>query len=207
MTKPKLTIELRKKLNALTRSVNEQLKLAVTDLERMGAILIEGLNELYEGHRYCEDRHTSSSYEMMDYDTWFWSPLQAFNTPSEGPGDPNDHYVLGTVDPGKLLLDFIFPGQDIDPQSVSPDSPPWTWKGAEMYPSYEALTAAIQQSNFTTTVAPFNYLRSFHPKGTAYALHKTEVFSSIVANRDGVVAKTLYLYTNRCKNVSSNTSY
>ncbi len=204
--KQKFTIDIRKQLNALTRSVNEQLRLAAKDLEGMGVIFIDSLDDLYGGHRYCEDRHTSSSSSMMDYDTWFWSPYQHFNTPSEGPGDPNHPYVLGDDDPAKLILDFVFPGQNIDPQSVSPDSPAWTWEGAEKYPSYEALSDAIQQGNFTMAATPLNYLRSFHPKGTAYGFHKIEVFLSIMANREEIAAKTLYLYTKRCKNVSSNTS-
>jgi hypothetical protein len=77
----------------LVRSVNTILKAAAQDLARMGVIIIEDLDDMYADHRYCESRHTT--YKMIDYDTWFWSPYANFNTPSEGPGDPNNPYAAG----------------------------------------------------------------------------------------------------------------
>ncbi|OCK98794.1 uncharacterized protein K441DRAFT_654161 [Cenococcum geophilum 1.58] len=197
---PKLTTDLRKQLNGLTRSVNAELKAAAQDLERMGVILIEGLDDLYNNHRYCESRHTT--YEMVDYDTWFWSPYAHFNTPSEGPGDPNNPYAAGNEVPGQLLLDFVFPGQNQNAAMVSEASPPWEWAGADKYPTFEALLAAIQEEgNFTTSAAPFPLLRSFHPKATAYGEHKTAIFSAMADNRAVVASGAGGKYTERCKDV------
>ena len=198
---PKLTTDLRKQLNGLTRSVNAELKAAAQDLERMGVILIEGLDDFYNNHRYCESRHTT--YEMVDYDTWFWSPYAHFGTPSEGPGDPNSPYAAGNEVPGQLLLDFVFPGQNQNAATVSEASPPWEWAGADKYPTFEALLAAIQEEgNFTTSAAPFPLLRSFHPKATAYGEHKTAIFSAMADNRAVVASGAGGKYTERCKDVS-----
>ncbi|KAL9106463.1 MAG: hypothetical protein Q9227_008494 [Pyrenula ochraceoflavens] len=205
---PKLTTDLRKQLNDLTVAVNGELKKAADDLKSMGVILIDDLEDSYKNHRYCEDRH--KTYEMIDYDTWFWSPYAHFNTPSEGPGDPNNPYTAGTENPGQQILDFVFPGQKKNVSTVSEASPPWKWDGADKYPSFEALLAAIQdKGNVTTTATPFNMLRSFHPKGTAYGEHKTHVFSAMADNRDvaasgtgGTNTTSSIKYTDRCKDVS-----
>lgn len=206
---PKLTTDLRKQLNDLTRSVNAELKAAAEDLKRMGVILIEGLEDLYKDHRYCEDRHKTR--EMIDYETWFWSPYAHFNTPSEGPGDPNNPYATGNEVPGQQILDFVFPGQNKDAKTVSEASPPWKWEGADKYPSLDALLAAMQD-NVTTAATPFNYLRSFHPKATAYGEHKTEIFGAIADNRDVVASGGSGggaggKYTERCKDVSCPLSW
>ncbi len=200
---PKLTTDLRKQLNALTRSFNAELKKAAKDLKPMGVILIEGLEDLYQNHRYCEERH--KTYEMVDYDTWFWSSYAHFNTPSEGPGDPRNPYAAGKEAPGQLLLDFVFPGQKKKVTTASEASPPWKWEGAEKYPTFESLLTAMQKKGeYTTTAAPFPLLRSFHPKATAYEKHKTAIFSAMADNRDFVASSVSGgKYTERCKDVSS----
>lgn len=46
------------------------------------------------------------------------------------------------------------------------DNPPWNQPElASKYPDIETLLAAMDDGNVTTYAAPFNYLRSFHPKG------------------------------------------
>lgn len=207
---PKLTTKLRKQLNAMTVAVNGELKKAAQDLKTMGIILIEDLDSLYTNHRYCESRHTTR--EMIDYDTWFWSQYAQQDTTSEGPGDPKDGqipYPADFVSPGQQLLDFVFPGQKKNayswPATGNPNSPPWTWPGAEKYPTFESLMAAIQEEgNFSASAGPpFNVLRSFHPKGTAYEAHKTAIFSAISDNRDAFTASSVSSnYAERCKDVS-----
>ncbi|KAF1836712.1 hypothetical protein BDW02DRAFT_628580 [Decorospora gaudefroyi] len=203
MTTPKLTRELRKKLNDKTRQVNDVVKKAVKDLESMGVIFVDGLEEAYNNHRYCEARHTT--YPMTDYQTWFWSPWNAFNTPSEGEGDPNH----GSADdlkknaPAQQLLDFVFPGQAHDAAQVSKDSPPWEWDGADKYPTFEDLLAAVQQAadgDVDANVVPLPTLRTFHPKGTAFGEHSTYLFGAMSDNRDSVASSgNLGNYTKRCK--------
>lgn len=200
---PKLDTNLRKQLNSMTKQVNEQMKLAIGDLSSMGVIFVEGLEEAYEGHRFCESRHTT--YDMIDYDTWFWSLYAHFNTPSEGPGDPQNPYSVEAENFQQLLLNFVFPDQDHSAVTVSEDSPPWEWEGAqEKYPTFESLMVGIQQAaDVNATGVPINLLRSFHPKGTAFGEHKTHIFGAIVNNRDEVGTSSKEgKYTERCKDVS-----
>ncbi|KAF2813236.1 uncharacterized protein BDZ99DRAFT_517511 [Mytilinidion resinicola] len=122
------------------------------------------------------------------------------------PGDPDNPYAAGTESPGQVLLDFVFPAQNKDVANVSEASPPpWEWEGADKYPTFEALLAAIQkEGNFTTSggdAVPFNVVRSFHPKGTAYGKHSVAVFSAMVENRDVVASGAGGKYTERCKDV------
>jgi hypothetical protein len=185
-SKPKLTTDLRKQLNDKTRQINDQIKSATKDLERMGVIFIDGLDEAYKNHRFCESRHTE--YPMIDYETWFWSPYNKFNTPSEGPGDPNEAYPDGDVNPAQQLLEFVFPGRVHDASQVSEDSPPWQWDGADKYPTFDDLISAIRQSeDVNATIVPLPYLRSFHPKGTAFGTHKTYIFGAIADNREAEI--------------------
>ncbi|RYO83126.1 hypothetical protein DL766_004460 [Monosporascus sp. MC13-8B] len=70
----------------------------------------------------------------------------------------------------KLLLNLIFPGPNFSVADESDSSPPWRWEGA----NNNDLSAAIE----------LNLLRSFHPKGTAYAYRKSLFFRAIASNQD-----------------------
>lgn len=187
---PKLTQALREQLNDKVRQVNAAIKAAVVDLDRMGVIFVEGIQDAYDGHRYCEQ---GASLKMNEYSVWFWSPDNGINTPSEGPGDPNVAASMDTVDLAQGLLDFIFPGQDkVVPTAEPADStPPWEWDGAEKYPDFQSLLDAIQTAAGNDTDAqdlvPLQYMRSFHPKATAYATHAEALFATIADNRAAVV--------------------
>nr|POF17828.1 hypothetical protein CFP56_13240 [Quercus suber] len=147
-TEPKLTTTLRNQLNTLTNNVNNEIRRAAQDLERMGVIFVEGFEDLYTGHRFCEPDYTDQ--QMVDYET----------------------------DPAQVILDFVFPGQDYNVSATSADSPPWGWDGAEQYPSLDdLLTAMMVDGAGDTVLVPFNYRRSFHPKGTAYGAHATQLFA------------------------------
>ncbi|RYP58959.1 hypothetical protein DL769_008738 [Monosporascus sp. CRB-8-3] len=179
----RLTTQLRQQLNRLTTQVNAVIKAAAEDLERMGVIFVEGLENAYNGHRFCEPGHTNQ--QMVDYETWFWSQYAPINTPSEGPGDPNNPYPADDLDPAQLLLDFIFPGDNRKVAEVSETSPPWEWEGAEKFPTFNDLLLAISNAeDINATAVPFNLKRSFHPKATAFAEHKTLIFAAIANNRD-----------------------
>lgn len=89
---PKMTQDLRIKLNKLTSDVNGEIKKAADELKAVGVIYVDGIDDLYEGHRYCEPRHTD--YKMIDYETWFWSPEARYGNPSEGPVSPSSTFPL-----------------------------------------------------------------------------------------------------------------
>jgi hypothetical protein len=83
----KLTTTLRIIFNGLVARVNQLIQDAAQELETMGIIYVDGLERAYDGHRYCEPGHTSQ--QMIDYETWFWSPFaDDITTCSNGPGDP-----------------------------------------------------------------------------------------------------------------------
>jgi len=194
-SEPKLKTELRKQLNDLTKSVNGEIKKAAGDLASMGVIFVEGLDDAYKKHRYCEPETTHDDGVMVDYDTWFWSPYAHFNTKSQGPGDPENPYdaadTFGRDERDQALLDFIFPGKNYtvaDGPSAHGNRPPWEWEGADKYPTFEDLMRGIQAAaadgEVDAQAVPFNYLRSFHPKGVAYAEHARHLFAAMVDNRD-----------------------
>jgi hypothetical protein len=183
-SKAKLTTSLRQQLNALTTAVNSEIRKAAHDLAGMGVFFVEGLEETYSGHRYCEPGHTDSS--MADYETWFWSPHAHFQSTSEGPGDPNTPYITSeSPDPAQTILDFVF-GKGRLVSQASQDSPPWEWEGADKYPTLKDLMAAMEQDDDVQVKAiPFNFARSFHPKGTAYGFHAKRLFAAIAEQREG----------------------
>lgn len=186
---PKLDKPLRERLNDLTLKVNKVIKDAAKDLERMGVIFIEGLQDTYKGHRYCEP---GANKEQTEAKVWFWSPYAHFNTPSEGAGDPNNAEAKDYVDPGQQLLDFVFPGQN-KVATQSADQPPWDWEGADKYPDFQSLLNAIAASApsgdaSTQDVVPFPLMRSFHPKATAYKEHATLFFAAMADNREATAS-------------------
>ncbi|KAL2856115.1 SGNH hydrolase-type esterase domain-containing protein [Aspergillus pseudodeflectus] len=187
-TGPKLTEDLRKRLNKLVREANEAIKRAAEPLKRMGVIYVEGIQDIYNGHRYCEQ---GASSKMNEYSVWFWSPHSGIDTPSEGPGDPSNSWSEENIDLAQGLLDFIFPGQGKLVSDLSADGPqPWEWEGAEKFPTLQSLLDAVQAASDDVDAqfrAPFPYLRSFHPKATAYSQHAQTLFAAIADNRDTVV--------------------
>lgn len=190
-----LTTQLRKQLNQMTLKVNQELRKAAEDLAPMGVVFIDGINEQYEGHRYCEKDHTSQ--EMTHSETWFWSRFASTKSSSEGPANPDDgDELIRNADLQNQMLNFIFPDKNYSIAQVSLDSPPWIWEGADKYPTYEDLLAALAE----TTANPFiklNLLRSFHPKGTAYTSHASQFFEAVKDNRE-----YYHRYMDRCRDVS-----
>jgi len=183
---PKLDQALRQKLNDMTRSVNKVIKAAAAELEKMGVIYVEGIQDAYNGHRFCEP---GASEKQTEYKVWFWSNWAHFNTPSEGPGDPNvADAATDDYDPSQQLLDFVFPGQNLIAAKPANNTPPWEWPGAAKYPDFQSLMAAISAAadeNQSTGVAPvpFPLKRSFHPKATAYKEHARALFAAMADNR------------------------
>ncbi|KAL4874381.1 Spherulation-specific family 4-domain-containing protein [Aspergillus karnatakaensis] len=191
---PKLTRALREQLNDKVRQVNAAIKAAAEELAPMGVFFVEGLQDQYNGHRYCEP---GADEQMMAASVWFWTADSKVQTPSEGPGDPTGADASDDdVDIAQGLLDFIFPGEGyVVPTAESTDlSPPWEWEGAEKYPTQESLLDALQAAaangdgDANTQATPLRYMRSFHPKGSAYSYHANALFAAIEANREVVGA-------------------
>lgn len=186
---PKLSLALRQQLNDMVLKVNAAIKAAAEDLRRMGVIYVEGIQDAYNGHRYCEP---GASHDMTEYNVWFWTVYAPINTPSEGAGDPNNAASTEIIDPGQQLLDFMFPGEGKLVSDATESNPPWEWEGAEEYADFEALLDAIQAAAGEEDSAgiqwpvPFDLMRSFHPKATAYRVHAEALFAAIADSRDVV---------------------
>ncbi|KAB8213185.1 Spherulation-specific family 4-domain-containing protein [Aspergillus novoparasiticus] len=186
--RPTLTQALREQLNDKVRQVNAAIKAAAEDLKRMGVIYVNGIQDAYNGHRYCEQ---GASEGQTEYSVWFWTAGSPINTASEGPGDPNNAASTDSVDLAQGLLDFIFPGQNkvIPTEQSASSTPPWEWDGAEKYPDLQSLLDGIRAAAGDAdplAAIPFNYMRSFHPKATAYAEHASALFAAIADNRGAV---------------------
>ncbi|RYO81768.1 hypothetical protein DL766_006074 [Monosporascus sp. MC13-8B] len=164
---------------------------------------------IYQGWRPKDCQATLSALQKEIDDGILRDKYAPINTPSEGPGDINNPYPADDLDPAQLLLDFIFPGDNRKVAEVSEMSPPWEWEGAEKFPTFNGLLLAISNAeDINATAVPFNLKRSFHPKATAFAEHKTLIFAAIVNNRDAATSDNNGAnYTERCKDVTSPLSF
>lgn len=179
--KPKLTADLRKRLNELTTKVNAEVKKAAEYLEAMGVFFVEGLQDPYKGHRFCEP---GATHDQTEAKVWFWTEYSDPNDPSEGDGPASAE----AWDPAQKLLDFIFPDENIVMPADDSDKPmPWEWDGAkEKYPDFQSLLNALQTAGDDVNAAgtPWPLFRSFHPKGTAYKEHARLLFGAIADHRE-----------------------
>ncbi|KAK6439375.1 hypothetical protein LTR95_004422 [Oleoguttula sp. CCFEE 5521] len=179
-------------MNVLTENANALIKKVADNPKMYGVIYVDGLDELYNGHRYCEPGHTDS--QMIDAQTWFWSPYSDYTSPSEGPTDAltstgiNAQQITSSA---QDILDFVFPGQNRKVSETSTDSPPWEWAGAEKYPTYESLMTAMladTQDPESDSKTPGRMMRTFHPKGSALGQHANVLFDAMSKHRNPVTA-------------------
>lgn len=68
---PRLTNELRSKINELVRGVNDVIDQSIKDVNN-DHIKFLNPSPLYEGHRFCEPGHTLSNQYFLN-DVWFWN--------------------------------------------------------------------------------------------------------------------------------------
>ncbi|KAK4452235.1 SGNH hydrolase-type esterase domain-containing protein [Podospora aff. communis PSN243] len=167
-----LTLTLRRQLNELSQLVNGVIKKEAENLVDMGVIYVGDVNPKYDKHRFCEPDRTND--KMVDAETWFWSRYSKVDTDDEGSAAAAD-------DQAQRLLDFVLPGKGLRADALQ--RPPWEEpEAAQKFPDFESLLRASEDVNATET--PFYMLRTFHPKGTAYTLHKDMFLDAIRANRN-----------------------
>ena len=68
-----LTTKLRKRMNDLVRSVNFQLKRAANRLAAEGVVYVEGYQDSYTGHQYCDPAADTNLKKPISANTWFWA--------------------------------------------------------------------------------------------------------------------------------------
>ena len=65
-----LTTTVRKRMNDIVRKLNEQLALAAERLSGEGVFYIDGYQDSYKGHQFCEPG--SHLDNPISKETWFW---------------------------------------------------------------------------------------------------------------------------------------
>ncbi|KAM7205534.1 SGNH hydrolase-type esterase domain containing protein [Naviculisporaceae sp. PSN 640] len=154
-----LTRELRRRLNVVVSEFNMATKRAADSLKDMGVIYVDGIDPFFDGHRYCEFGQTS---HYMDHrDTWIWSEHVDPKSTSEGRLDGGDKSRWEPSRPDRRdtsgvqsrlgaeessLLEFVFGEQASNQTLLNSGTPPWTWPGAEKYPTFSALMSALHSA-------------------------------------------------------------
>lgn len=215
-----LTRDLRHRFNLIAAQFNAVLKRAAEGLKDMGVFFVDGIDSSFEGHRFCEFGQTSENMDHLH--TWLWSPHMDAKTDGEGrldggstsrwepsrPGrrDTNEAQARHSIEE-RFLLEFVFRNKTLNATWLDSETPPWTWPGAEQYPTFSSLINAMQLAEttqmgtlgqqggignlphglkrfFRDILLPFRYSRSFHPKGTGYEVFKERIFASLIQNRE-----------------------
>ena len=185
-----LTLTLRRQLNELSQLVGGVIKKEAETLADLGVIFVGDPNPRYNTHRFCEPDRTTQ--EMADADTWFWSRYSKTDTDDEGSAASVD-------DLAQKLLDFVLPGRGIlasELQRLPYEEP----EAVERFPDFESLLRAASEDVNPTADTPFNLLRSFHPKGSAYTVHKDMFMDAIRENRNAPGGGEVKMFE-RCKDV------
>ena len=69
-----LTTALRKRMNDIVRSLNFQLARSAFRLENEGVIYVEGFQDAYIGHQFCDPAADPNLENPINANTWFWAP-------------------------------------------------------------------------------------------------------------------------------------
>lgn len=72
--KRKLTTALRKRMNDIIRNLNFQLARSAFRLANEGVIYVEGFQDAYTGHQFCDPAADSNLKSPISANTWFWAP-------------------------------------------------------------------------------------------------------------------------------------
>lgn len=67
-----LTTELRTRLNKIVREANLQIQLSAVRLASLGVIYVEGFQDSYTGHQFCDPKADPNLKAPISPNTWFW---------------------------------------------------------------------------------------------------------------------------------------
>ncbi|KAF2233988.1 hypothetical protein EV356DRAFT_502931 [Viridothelium virens] len=168
-------------MNDLTDQLNSVIRDAATELALSGVFYVEGFQDAYGGHRYCEPASQDYLTAPIGAQTWFWHQASGgWYSGDEGHASlPPDTQNLS-----QTLLDILIPDPSVQ-ATISADNPPW-----KINPAFQNETMLIQAldqaDNQTGALASELVLRSFHPKGTAYGPWSDAFLASIRSNRNPV---------------------
>ncbi|KAF1987753.1 hypothetical protein K402DRAFT_330113 [Aulographum hederae CBS 113979] len=170
-TEPKLTTGLRRRMNSLVDKLNGVISKVAASLEDVGVVYVDGQQDDYRQHRFCEPADKDYLQRPIGKDTWFWHLWSPWDN-TEG---PEGFSTAGANDLSKIILEALIPDQ-AQRDSISASNPPWNVNDA--FTSEEKLIAALDKAKKDGVLAQdwnFDRLRRiFHPKGAgnnAYAKH------------------------------------
>lgn len=180
-------------MNQLTEDLNAVIKRAAESLNGIGVIYVDGFQDSFNGHRFCEPDTQKYLKYPLGSKTWFWHD-DASMAPGEG---PDTVVELSDPSPGgsnltQEALDLLIPDQG-QQASLSASNPPENINKA--FADYDAFLAAIDEAEGDANVSaqvPLTerVIRSFHPKGTGYQQQAAAFMAAIKANRVPVGASS-----------------
>jgi len=182
-----LTTELRKRMNDLVRGLNFQLQRSADRLANEGVIYIDGFQDSYTDHQFCDPKADSNLAKPISQNTWFW----ASDSPWSGGEGPSSSDV-STYSLSQAILDALIPDAGHRASVTTQQRPPSDFNDA--FKSQEAFEAALDglknSSDPSIAWLPESWRRIFHPKGTAYTHHSDVNVKAIPDNRNGKAAAT-----------------
>lgn len=186
-SKPKLTRDLRKRMNDLVDQLNGVIKSVATQMSGLGVIYVEGFQTTYEKHRFCEPPDEADYLASpIGKKTWFWH-LDSPNLINGGEG-PDAASTEGFEDRAQEVIDRLIPDK-AQQDSLSESNPPWN---LDAFKSEEAFYAALDTAIGNDTEVRINLdegtKRIFHPKGSAYTPYSDAFLQAIRNNRNPVNA-------------------
>ncbi|GME29000.1 putative esterase family protein [Neofusicoccum parvum] len=186
-SKPKLTRDLRKRMNDLVDQLNGVIREVAASMDHLGVFYVDGFQSAYDTHRFCEPPDGPDYLaEPIGKKTWFWHHLSP-NLIGGGEG-PDGTSTAGLDNRTQEILDYLMPDK-AQQAAISESNPPWNSDAFESEDAfYSALAAAIGNDTDVHVNLDEGTRRIFHPKGSAYTPYADAFLAAIRANRDPVNA-------------------
>jgi hypothetical protein len=70
---PKLTTQMRKRMNDIVRTLNFRMKQSAFRLAAEGVVYVEGFQDAYNGHQFCDPSADQDLENPISANTWFWA--------------------------------------------------------------------------------------------------------------------------------------
>lgn len=178
---PKLTSDIRHKMNAMVLAVNKKLQRAVDEVNsrwftKRPKVLFIDYDREFEGHRFCEPNITEPAYNRTD--TWFFligGPDNAHNE-TQWPNVTTSIQTEGVLSPSSALID---PDSCLEGAQTSGD-----W--GELALCFMAMakqrdpTLQFAKDNFVTEnsmwYVPTYYGKTFHPRTLGHEVIRDKIY-------------------------------
>ena len=194
-----LTRDLRGKSNELVKLLNSVIKQAAWELESFGVIYVEGHNDDFAGHRFCEHYEFAcihgNDHQDNNSENLFWSYGSIADGGEGVPARDTCHTNQANTEANgvenelyKNITEILVPNEeDRKKLDSNVDLGPWNVTNGD-WDEYDDIFEAIRDRGRNDPVrakksADMNY-RLFHPKRSGYAHFANRWMNAIKANRD-----------------------